>query len=164
MSEETNPVLPYVRLLEGRDPAAVLRQTPVRFAELLAPLTPEAMERRPAPNKWNLREIMAHMADCEIAWGWRLRQIFSEDNPTLQPFAQDAWAQAYASYSMAQARATWEGLRAWNLSFLEGLSEAQKQRPAHHPEIGSLTLWTVASIAAGHDLHHLHSLKRVVEG
>jgi uncharacterized damage-inducible protein DinB len=164
MSEETIPVIPYVRLLEGRDPLEVLAATPALLAGLLDGLSPEQVERKPSPTKWNLREIMAHLADCEIAWSWRLRQIFSEENPTLQPFEQDAWAKIYTSYSMTQARATWDALRAWNLAFLGGLTEAQKHRPATHPEIGRLTLWTVASIAAGHDRHHLHSLERVVKG
>ena len=164
MSEETIPVVPYVKLLEGRDALEVLAETPARLAGLLDGLSPEQIERKSAPHKWNLREITAHMVDCEIAWAWRLRQVFAEENPLLQSFEQDPWARAYGSYSMAQARTTWDGLRAWNLSFLGGLTEEQKCRPSHHPEIGSLTLWTIASIAAGHDLHHLRSIEHVVKG
>ncbi len=164
MSEETVPFIPYVKLLEGRDPLEVLAATPAQLATLLDGRTPEQIERKPSTTKWNLREIVAHMADCEIAWSWRLRQVLSEDNPMLQPFEQDRWATIYASYSITQARATWDALRAWNLAFLGGLTETQKHRAATHPEIGKLTLWTVASIAAGHDLHHLHSLERVVKG
>ena len=164
MSEETVAFIPYVHLLEGRDPLEVLASTPSALDKLFAQLTPDQIERKPAPDKWNLREIMAHLADCEIAWAWRLRQVYGEDNPMLQPFEQDPWSKAYASYSMEQARATWAAIRGWNVAFLGGLTEAQKRRPATHPEIGALTLWTVAGIAAGHDLHHLRSLKRVVEG
>jgi uncharacterized damage-inducible protein DinB len=162
MSEETASAIPYVNLLEGRDPLEVLQATPDRLAGLLAQLSPEQVEHKPAPAKWSTREIMAHLADCEIAWGWRFRQVFGEDNPTLQPFDQDAWAGSYASYSPARAQATWEALRGWNIAFLGGLTEVEKGRAAHHPKIGSLTLWTLAGIAAGHDLHHLHSLERVV--
>ena len=157
-------VVPYVDLLDGRDPVDVLAATPAQLSVWLARLTPEQIEHRPAPGKWSLREVMAHLADCEIAWSWRLRQVYAEENPMLQPFDQDAWARAYAGYSMAQARSAWEALRAWNLAFLRGLVPADRSRPAQHPEIGSITLWTVASIAAGHDLHHLRSLERAVLG
>jgi uncharacterized damage-inducible protein DinB len=152
--------IPYVHLLEGRDPLEVLAATPQRLASLLDPLSAEEIEHQPAPGKWNFREVMAHLADCELVWGWRLRQIYGEDNPTLQPFDQDAWARAYSSYSYEQARTTWQALRSWNLAFLRGLSEADKSRPATHLEHGKLTLWTIASIAAGHDLHHLAAIER----
>jgi uncharacterized damage-inducible protein DinB len=160
----TMSALPYIKLLGGRDPLEVLSATPPRLAGLLEHLTPEQAERRPAPDKWSIREIVAHLADCEIAWSWRLRQTFAEDNPILQPFEQDAWARAYASYSLEQAHTTWRSLRAWNVSFLGGLTEEDKQRPASHAKIGSLTLWSIAGIAAGHDLHHLRSLTVLVEG
>ncbi len=145
-------------MLEDRDPADVMAETPGRLGVLLDGVTAEEAERRPAPGKWSLRELMAHLADSEIAWSWRMRQIFSEDNPNLQPFDQDRWAKVYSAYSFAQAFSTWKALRAWNLEFVRGLAESDKGRPATHPEVGEMTLWTVVSIAAGHDLHHLRAL------
>ncbi len=159
MSERTIPAIPYLALLEGRDPLEVLRASPARLAEVLARLTPEQVEHKPAPNKWSVREVIAHLADCEVAWSWRLRQTFAEENPLLQPFDQDLWAGAYASYSLEQARATWQALRSWNVAFLGGLAEEQKARTAIHATFGQITLWTIAGIAAGHDLHHLRALK-----
>jgi uncharacterized damage-inducible protein DinB len=159
MSEQTIPAIPYVALLEGRDPLEVLRATPARLAGVLTQLSPEQAEHKPAPHKWCVREIFAHLADCEIAWTWRLRQAFAEDNPRLQPFDQDRWARAYGNYTLDQAHTTWKALRGWNVAFLSGLTEADKTRPATHAELGPITLWTIAGIAAGHDLHHLRSLK-----
>lgn len=163
MSEETALARPYVHLLEGRDPMEVLRATPARLNKVLSGMTAEQIEFKPAPHKWSVREILCHLADCEVAWAWRLRLIYGSENPTLQPFEQDAWAQAYAGpgYTTETARAMWSSARRWNLALLETLSEEQKQRPAHHPELGEITLWTVAEIAAGHDVHHLDSLEKV---
>ena len=78
----------------------------------------------------------------------------------MQPFDQDPWSRIYGVYSAEQALATFTALRAWNLAFLSGLSEADKQRPVAHPELAGMTLWTIARIAAGHDLHHLAALER----
>ena len=163
MSEEAALARPYVHLLEGRDPAAVLRETPGRLTDLLKQLTPEQIEHKPAPHKWSIREILCHLADCEIAWAWRLRQIYASENPTLQPFEQDPWARAYdgVGYTATAARTTWTALRQWNLDLIEGLSEGDKRRPAHHPEIGDVTLATIIEIAAGHDLHHVNSLEKI---
>ncbi|MGI4850347.1 MAG: DinB family protein [Janthinobacterium lividum] len=163
MSEEQAIARPYVHLLEGQDPADVLRATPARLGRVLGAMAPEQIEYKPAPNKWSIREILCHMADCEVAWAWRLRSIHGSDNPTMQPFEQDAWAKAYdgPGYTVDAARTTWMTLRRWNLNLIETLSEEQKRRPAHHPELGDITLWTVVEIAAGHDVHHLDQLERV---
>lgn len=163
MSEETIPVRPYVHLLAGRDPAEVMRATPERLTAALTALTPEQIQQRPSPHKWSVRELLCHMTDCEIAWAWRLRQAYGAAKPTIQPFDQDPWARAYDGvlFTTDTARATWAALRSWNLALVETLSEADKQRPVLHPDIGELTLWTLVEIAAGHDLHHLAALEKL---
>ena len=164
MSEETIPTRPYVHLLQGRDPADVMRQTPAAIDALLARFTAREIEARSAPGKWNLREQMCHMADCEIAWAWRLRQIYGEDRPLLQGFEQDPWSRAYSGvkYTIEQALTTWRALRLWNLALIETLSDEEKARPAMHAEVGEMKLWTLVEIAAGHDLHHLAGLEKLV--
>ncbi len=167
MSEEATLARPYVHLLEGRDPAQVLRETPGKLAELLRALSPEAIESKPAPGKWSIRELLCHLADCELAWAWRLRIVYGsaddETGPVLQTFEQDTWARAYdgSSYTTSAARATWSAVRQWNLALLDSLSEEDKRRRASHPELGPVTLWHIAEIAAGHDLHHLAGLEKL---
>jgi uncharacterized damage-inducible protein DinB len=164
MSEETIPALPYVHLLQGRDAAEVMRATPALLDALLARFTAEEIATRPAPGKWSLREVLCHIADCEIAWAWRLRQTYGEDRPLLQGFEQDPWARAYSGvlYTTEQALRTWRTLRAWNLALIETLSDEDKARPAVHAEAGAMTLWTLVEIAAGHDLHHIAGLEKLV--
>ena len=163
MSEETVKVRPYVHLVEGQDPAEVMRSTPERLRAIVERLGPTAVDTRPAPGKWSVRELLCHIADCEIAWAWRLRTIYGADHPEIQPFEQDPWARAYdgVQYTTAAALDALAALRVWNLALIETFSDADKQRTAHHPEIGELTLWTVVQIAAGHDLHHLHALEKL---
>lgn len=156
--------LRYVHLLEDRDPVTVMRETPGRITDLLKTMPPEAIERKPMPGKWSVREVLCHLADCEIAWAWRMRIIYGGDDSTLQPFDQDRWAKAYqgAGYATATARAAWIALRQWNLALIDSLSEHEKQRAATHPELGPVTLWNIVQIAAGHDLHHLYALEKMV--
>ena len=151
--------VPYSHMLAGRDPQQVIVETPSRLLAFYDALTPEQAETRAAPGKWNLRELMCHLADCEIAWSWRLRYAYEKDMAIMQPFEQDPWARMYAHYTLAEARATFAALRSWNVAFVRGLSEAGKRKPIMHPEHGELTLWTLVEIMAGHDLHHLAALK-----
>ena len=150
--------IPYVHHLEGRDALQALAETPARWATLLDAATPEEIETPPAPGKWCLREIVAHMADCELVWAWRLRYVLGEPQPVIQPFDQDSWAKPYASYTLAEARATYASVRAWNLTLIASLSDEDKRKPYAHPERGDEVLWNLVEIMAGHDLHHLKLL------
>lgn len=154
--------VPYSQELAGRDPLQVIAKTTARLTRVLDALTTEQIEMRPAPGKWSVREIVAHLADCEIAWSWRLRQVYGEDHPVIQPFNQDAWAKSYDAYTYAAARRTFETLRAWNVEFAGALTEADRHRPMMHPERGEEMLWTIVEIMAGHDLHHLVRLEALL--
>jgi uncharacterized damage-inducible protein DinB len=152
-------LVPYAETLGGRDPQAVIAETPVRWARVLEDIVAAQADVPTAPGKWSVREIVAHMADCEIAWSWRLRQAYGEEHAKIQPFDQDAWSRVYAAYSLAEAKALFFALRAWNVAFVGALSEAEKHKPVTHPERGEETLWTIVQIMAGHDLHHLVRLE-----
>ena len=150
---------PYAAALGGRDPVEVIAETPGRLAQVVDGLTAVEIEARSAPGKWNVQEILAHLADCEMAFGFRMRQSYGGET-LVQPFDQDAWARAYGVYTAEQALATFVTLRAWNLAFVGGLTEADKKLPAVHPERGEMVLWTIVETMAGHDLHHLAALKK----
>jgi uncharacterized damage-inducible protein DinB len=149
---------PYATALGERDAVAVIRQTPQRWQALLANLSAEQTEHTPAPGKWSVREILAHVADCEIAFGFRLRQAYA-GQPLVQPFDQGEWSRAYSAYSLDQSLATFLTLRAWNITFVEHLTDADKLLPVTHPERGDMQLWTLVETMAGHDLHHLATLE-----
>lgn len=151
--------IPYSEALGSENPAAVIAATPARLARIYDTLTLEDVEVRSAPGKWNLREVMAHLADCEIAWAWRLRLVYGAENAVIQPFDQDAWSKPYKAYTLEQARTTFNALRAWNVAFVGALTDADKARLYTHPERGEEPLWTIVQIMAGHDLHHLKSLE-----
>jgi uncharacterized damage-inducible protein DinB len=152
--------VPYEAALGDRDPVKVLAKTPRRLVRLLDDMSDKQIEARPKPGKWNMREMVAHLADCEIAWSWRLRQAYAKENAMLEPFDQDDWAKSYEVYSLAEALACFKALRKWNVAFINGLSSKQLRKAVTHPERGPETLGTLVRIMAGHDLHHLKLLEK----
>ena len=54
---------PYAKFLDGKEPIPVLTTTIDRLRALTASLTPAQIDRSPAPDKWSIREIVAHLAD-----------------------------------------------------------------------------------------------------
>ena len=155
----------YASYLGDRDPIAVLAATPGELYALISPLlaNTEFVNRQPASGKWSLREILAHLADCEIATGFRLRQCLAEPNHAMQPFDQDLWADHYAEYDAASALATFVTLRNWNMLLLKTLKPEDWERPVSHPERGTGTLRELLETIAGHDLNHLERLAPVVQ-
>jgi len=151
--------IPYASALAGRNPQQVIAETPVAFARIFASVSDEEAELPTAPGKWSLRQIAAHLADCEIAWSWRLRQAYGQPGVMIQPFDQDTWAPIYSTYSFTDAQATYATLRRWNILFVQALTPEDRAKAVFHPERGEETLWTIVEIMAGHDLHHVALLK-----
>jgi uncharacterized damage-inducible protein DinB len=151
---------PYAGALGQREPVEVIALTPEKLERMLGRLSTEQIENRPAPGKWSVREIMAHLADCELAFGFRLRQG-AACVEMIQPFDQDDWARNYGAYDFAAATKTYRALRAWNLAFIRSLTDEQKQTQVTHPERGTMAVWTIVETMAGHDLHHLASLEKL---
>jgi hypothetical protein len=152
---------PYAKFLDGRDPVEVFSATSARLRGLAARLPQEQLMMRRPEGKWNAREIVAHLADCELVFGFRLRQTLAENNPTLQPFDQDRWAERYANFDFKSALALFLALRHANLLLIEGATTEDRLRDATHPERGTMTFWTVVETMAGHDVNHLGQLEKL---
>ena len=150
---------PYASFLGAQDPIQVLSTMPRRLEEIAASLGESAINRKPHSNKWSAREILVHLADTELTFGFRYRQALGEDNHVIQPFDQDRWARSYAVYGAQQALRTYAALRDWNLVLIRSLTPEQMSRPLRHPERGEMTLRTLVETAAGHDLNHLRQLE-----
>jgi hypothetical protein len=152
---------PYERFLDGRPVELILAATPKALTEALARIGDEKIAVSPAPGKWSAAQILCHLADCEMVFGFRLRQTLAEDVYTIQQFDQDKWAGTYSGVAAAQAFEVFCALRAWNLRLIEAALPAAASRPVHHPKRGPLTFQILVEIIAGHDLNHLDQLKRL---
>ncbi len=110
---------------------------------------------------WSPSEIAAHLADIEVALGWRMRQILAEDEPALQPFDQDDWAVAlrYGERDVEVALNAYAAQRAANVEILARLSEEGWQRRFKHPEFGPASLRTLVRHISDHDLAHLTQIR-----
>ena len=161
MTAETGVLNPYAKYLGERNPLEILAATPGRLTALANAIGAARIEAAPAPGKWSPKEILCHLADCEIAFAFRLRQTLAEDNHVIQPFDQEKWAAPYRSLSATEALAAFSALRHWNLLFIAPALSAHAAKPVTHPERGAMTFSTIVEIMAGHDLNHIAQLERI---
>jgi hypothetical protein len=152
---------PYDKFLDGRALDTILAATPAEIGKLMLAIGQEHENAQPAPGKWSAAEIVAHLADCELVFGFRLRQTLAEDAPVIQPFDQEKWARTYAGVSAKQALETFTAMRGWNLRLIGMGLPSSGDRPVTHPERGTMTFLTIVETMAGHDLNHLEQLKRL---
>src|ERR1039458_3989471 len=127
---------PYASQLGDLDPLEVIAATPAKLRALMDAIGGERAEQPRAPGKWSAREIVCHLADCEVAFAFRLRQTLAEARHVMQPFDQEAWAKRYAGYSVEAALATFSALRQWNLALVRPLGAADLARPVYRSEEG----------------------------
>lgn len=152
--------------VEGQDALAVLASTAERLNALLQATTREDWARRPAPGRWTAGEVLAHLADCEVVAGWRVRSILATDGVALQPFDQDAWARAfkYEDVDVGEALATFTAARASLLSLLARVDPGRLEHHGMHAERGRETVRHLIRLYAGHDLNHLKQIETLMAG
>ena len=152
---------------------ATLRALPDEIDGLTAGLSDEQLRRRPsAPTggrpdeiEWSVLEVCCHLRDSAEIEGLRIRRLVQEDDPTLEPYDQEALARDrnYQGDDIGRVRtavrAFWGGL-AYQL---EGLSEADWQRAGTHPEQGPVTVAFRAQRMAEHAREHLAQMRGVRE-
>jgi uncharacterized damage-inducible protein DinB len=153
---------PYAASLGERDALATLAETPDRIRMLVSTIGPAGLSRSHAPGKWNVRQLLVHLAQVEMAFGVRARMALTTDNYLVQPFEQDAWMEDEARLLEADvALAAYEGMRAMNLALFRSLTPEQRRRPLTHPERGPMQVEDIFTTLAGHELHHLAQIASV---
>lgn len=152
---------PYASYLEGRDAAEIMKSTPAELQSLLSCMTTGQMDAPTAPGKWSVREILAHLADCELVWAWRIRHTLEKPGAAVAPFDQNVWAERYAAYSAELSLRTFLTLREWNLAVLNTVASEEFENLLTHPERGTFPLSELLEMIAGHDRNHIVRLKEL---
>src|SRR5262249_55241484 len=93
-----------------KDHRKVQQATPKKLAAAIRGLSTKRSRRRPVRGEWSITEILAHLADAELAGSWRLRRVISQRGQPIQAFDQDAWAGAMI-YQKQDARKSLERFR-----------------------------------------------------
>ena len=148
------------------DLAAILerfRRGPEVLAVALTGVFGEEIDFTTAPDKWSIRQIVAHLADSEMVGAQRFRQVIAEDNPSLGAFDQDAWVRNldYARRLPKQSLESFRRVRTENYELLKDLPEAAFERTGVHAERGSLSLRQLLEGYAEHAESHARQLQTI---
>lgn len=148
----------------GKDPLEMQADAPGILSQLIEGVADDELRRRPAPAKWSVVEIIAHLADDELATTWRYHQMIEHNGEKLWSFDQDYWAKlgSYASRDTKEALDLFRLLRQANLRMLARLSREEWDRQGLHTERGRMTVRDLASHMAAHDINHIEQIRRIL--
>lgn len=158
----------YIRRLLGflgkQQPLRVLRSTPARLERLLRGVPAAKLRRRPAPGKWSIVQIVLHLADSELVYGYRLRTILAQNRARIIAIDQNVWAGSgrYNRRDLRTALDMLRTLRRANLELLRVIPRRQWTYYGIHQERGKESVAHMARLYAGHDLNHLLQIRRIL--
>lgn len=171
----TNPAGPGAKLaapaytkalldvLGSRDPFEVMGQQESAVRGALSGVSPDALRRPEAPGKWCLLQVVRHLVDTEVVYGYRTRLVVAEDYPPIPGYDQDLWATRlhYLEGSAEDAADELASLRVMNLRFYRRLTEKDLARAGLHDERGEESVQKIIRMLAAHDVVHRRQMQRV---
>jgi len=150
--------------LEGKRPLAVQAATAKKLQRLIKGQPSAKLRKRPAPDKWSVNEILAHLADTEIIVGFRIRLVLGAPGSSFSAVDQDS-AVTSGHYEKRDPRKSVEQfrvIREANLALLKSLTPGQWKQYGMHSERGQETIEHMVRMYAGHDLNHLKQIERIL--
>ena len=154
-------------LIGDRDPLPLLEAAPARLGAALEGFDEAAATTPEAPGAWSVLQVVRHLADSEVVYGYRLRLIVAAapgTTPEIPGYDQEAWADRLPPYhegSVADALADYAAARRVTVRLLRSLPEADWERAGRHSERGRETVRQIATLLAAHDLGHERQVARV---
>jgi DinB superfamily len=151
----------YIELVPDGHVVTRLERQIAETAAFLATFTPEQARWREAPGQWNVLEIVGHLADTERVFGYRALRIARADPVmwTGVEFEDYAAVANFQERRLEDVVAEYAAVRGAFVALLRGLDAAAWQRRA--PVDWTLrSVRAVAYAMAGHELHHLASIRR----
>lgn len=161
--EYRDRVLSY---LGDRGPIGVLMGTADNIDCRLGDVAPEDMIRRPVPENWSIAEIVAHLADAELAFAWRLRNMLANPGVALSWWDEAAWSKHlnYEQQEPAFSAKVFRILRESNLRLLESVPRLSwVECYGVHQVRGRQTVVEFVQMEAAHDLNHLQQIDRILD-
>jgi hypothetical protein len=157
----TQRILGYI---EGKEPLAVQAATAERLDRLLKSMSAHELRKRPAPEKWSVSEIIAHLADGEIVGAFRMRFILGSPGSPVVAYDQDKWVTSghYDKRDPQKSVELFRVVREANLALVESLKPEQWKDCGMHSERGQESIERIVRMFAGHDINHLQQIEKIL--
>jgi len=148
---------------ESRWVLKALRETAHELEAQLYGLHEQELRWRPSEDGWSLKEIAAHLRDCEEHFIECLELIVLQRAESIPCFDADAlvFERDYREINVYEAAERFEYLRYRSVSILWGLEPDEWELAGAHPYLGPVSVLQLARERSEHDLEHLWAARRL---
>jgi hypothetical protein len=139
-------------------------KSPKEIAAAVLGLPQKTLRYKPSPDKWCIWEMLGHMADMDILYAYRIRQMLADTDPVIAPIDQDDWAKnlGYLESPISELVALYGLNRHANVRLLRRLKSADLLKSARHPELDHrVTVADYVRMMSKHGPNHLEQIERL---
>lgn len=134
---------------------AAIRALPSSLSAAIEGLSDDQLDTRYRPGGWTVRQVVHHVADSHLNALCRFKLALTEDNPTIKPYDESAWADLSDSeMDPAVSLQLVDSVHKRFANLLENMSDADFARTLDHPESGNWELSKMLALYAWHSRHH----------
>ena len=113
---------------------------------------------------WTIQQVVHHVADSHMNAYIRLKLALTEDNPTVKPYDEKAWAEL-ADVSIVPVNVSVTLLHAIHrrmIAVMQRMQPSDWERTYYHPEHKrSFPIWEMVALYAWHSRHHTEHIKQL---
>jgi hypothetical protein len=115
---------------------------------------------RPNPDRFSMREVVAHLADWEPIMLKRIQTGVESPGATINAYdeGQMALENNYAATDPMERLRAWKSDRAKSIEYISNLTDGDFAKPVVHPERGHMLVGDVAHMLVSHDIYHVEQL------
>jgi uncharacterized damage-inducible protein DinB len=140
-----------------RQSIAAIRETPSALRSAVRGLSEAQLNTPYREGGWTVRQVVHHVPESHMNAFMRFKLALTEDNPTIKPYNEDAWAKL-ADVPRAPVETSLvllDALHARWVTLLDVMTPEQFGRPLVHPDSGPMTLDRMLQLYAWHGRHHV---------
>lgn len=141
-----------------------LRATARDLVSLTSGVDRATLQRRRSARDWSASMVIAHLADAELVYALRVKQVLIDDRPHFAAYDENAWVDRFSRVEedLKDTLARWRANREHLIRLLEALDDAEWRRAGVHPVRGEMTMRQLVALLVEHDRQHLDQLRRAV--
>ena len=143
--------------LDHRAIVAQIRSTPAVLAEAVAAVPPGQEDRPPRAGEWSVRETLIHTRNVVVmVYGLRIRRLLVERDPVFADYDEEVFRRE----DLARREPVGDLVRMITIEheqiarLLGGLPADRWQREGRHPELGPMSIASLAGQVGPHAEEH----------
>jgi hypothetical protein len=134
-----------------------LAELPEQLKQAVTGLNGKQLDTPYREGGWTVRQVIHHVADSHLNAYVRYKLALTEENPTIKPYKEAAWAELADSRvtPIDVSLALVDNLHARWVALLRTLKAEDWERKLTHPEAGVMSLDFMLGMYAWHGAHHV---------